>query len=715
MLHKARHSEELEEMPATSCCSHTHENASPTVIAPIGTEYTCPMHPQIHQSHPGACPICGMALEAQSLTQPVANDAELISMQHRFIASAILSLPFVAMMVMPTHLGLWPQAALASVIVLWGGWPFFVRAVSSLRNRSLNMFTLIAMSTGISYLYSMGLLLFPNGEEGYFETAAIITVFALLGQVLELKARAHTAQAMRSLLGLAPKTAHLVHEDGTEKEVALADVQWADILRVRAGDTVPVDGVVVEGASAVDQSIISGESLPVEKNIGDTVIGGTRNGEGSFFMRAEHVGSDTMLARIAEQVSLAQRTRAPIQRLNDQVSAYFVPLVIGVALLSFGLWMGFGPEPKLSYALINAVAVLIIACPCALGLATPMSIMVATGRGAASGVLVRQAAALETLAKCDTLVIDKTGTLTEGKPRLLAVLPAEGYTETNLLRAAASLERGSEHPLANAIVRGAEERGIGFLEVHAFKSYPGKGITGIMGGRSVGLGNAALMQSLGVAVVKNKAEPYRVQGQIVSFISVDGKPAGMLTISDPIKSSAQDTLKLLKDEGLRIIMLTGDSRSTAIAISRKLGIESMEAELLPERKAQIIKELQAKGHKVVMAGDGVNDAPSLTQADVGIAMGTGADIAIESADITLLKGDLMGIVRARRLSRATMQNVRQNLFFAFIYNSLGVPVAAGLLYPFFGVLLNPVYASLAMALSSVSVVANALRLRRIEL
>jgi len=611
-----------------------------------------------------------MALEPESLAAPAENHSELADMQHRFILSAILSLPFIAMMMLPAHImhnasERWAQALLATIVVLWGGLPFFVRAGLSIRNRHLNMFTLIAMSTGIAYLYSVALLVWPGGE-GYFETSAIITVFALLGQVLELKARARTAESMRSLLNLAPKTARIIRDNGTEDDIPIADVKISDLLRVRPGEAIPVDGIITEGASAVDQSLISGESMPVEKNASDTVTAGTQNSNGSFIMRAEHVGNDTMLAHIAGLVSTAQRTRAPVQRLADTVSGYFVPLVIGVALLTFMLWMMFGPEPKLSHAIINAVAVLIIACPCALGLATPMSVMVATGRGAHGGILLRQAAALEKLGQCDMLVIDKTGTLTEGKPKLLAVIPAEGYTEPNLLRAAASLERGSEHPLAMAIVQGAEERGIGFLEVHAFKAIPGKGITGILGGRSVAMGNAALMKSLNVSIGKTKAEPYRTQGQIVTYISIDYKMAGLLTIADPIKTSAPEALKLLKEDGLRIMMLSGDSRATAMAISRKLGIESMEAEVLPERKAQIIKELQAKGHKVVMAGDGINDAPGLAQADVSIAMGTGADIAIESADITLLKGDLMGIVRARRLSKATMRNIRQNLFFLLL-------------------------------------------------
>ena len=707
------------------CCHHP--DTPPAPAAPLQQDaeayYTCPMHPQIRQLGAGHCPICGMALDPESPTNAFASNSELEDMQHRFIVSALLSLPLLLMMAGPdmhhfmeSTKGLWIQAFLASIVVGWGGWPFFVRAVDSVRNRSLNMFTLIAMSTGIAYMYSVAIITFPQlntaNSPNYFETSAVITIFALLGQVLELKARNKTSQAMRELLNLTPKTARIIRSGDAEEDVPVSDVTIGDLLRVRAGEAIPVDGIITEGSGTVDQSMISGESMPVEKNTGDAVVAGTQNGNSSFIMRAEKVGHDTVIAHIADMVAKAQRTHAPIQRLADVISGYFVPAVIAIAILSAVIWGIWGPDPKLSHALTNAVAVLIIACPCALGLATPMSILVASGRGARAGVLVRMAAALELLEQCDTLVIDKTGTLTEGKPKLLAIMPSEGYTETNLLRMAASLERWSEHPLASAVVHGAEERGIGFLEVHAFKVIAGKGVTGIMDGRSVGLGNAALMQSLGVTVLKTKAEPYRSQGQIVSFISIDGKAAGLLTVADPIKATTPDALKLLRDTGMNIIMLTGDSRSTAIAIGRKLGIETVEAEILPERKYEIIKEMQAKGHIVAMAGDGINDAPALAQANVSIAMGTGADIAIESADITLLNSDLMGIVRARHLSTITMRNIRQNLFFAFIYNIVGVPMAAGILYPFTGQLLNPMLASVAMALSSVSVVANAFRIRR---
>lgn len=710
---------------AHTCCT-TDENP-PTSAASSAQDaeayYTCPMHPQIRQLGSGHCPICGMSLDAESLTNPFASNFELDDMQHRFIVSALLSMPLLLMMTsadmhhfMASAKGLWIQASLASIVVAWGGWPFFKRAVASIRNRSLNMFTLIAMSTAVAYLYSFAVIVFPQlkpeGGADYFETSAVITLFALLGQVLELKARAHSSAAMRSLLNLTPKTARIVRADDSEDDVAISAIKLSDLVRVRAGEIIPVDGVITEGASSIDQSMITGESMPVEKTSGDTVIAGTQNGNGCFILRAQRIGHDTMIARIAEMVAKAQATQAPIQRLADRVSAYFVPAVIAVALLSALLWGIFGPEPRLSHALASAIAVLIIACPCALGLATPMSIMVASRRGAGVGILVRQASALEMLGQCDTLVVDKTGTLTEGKPRLLAVMPSEGYTETNLLRMAASLERLSEHPLASAVVAGAQERGIGFLEVHAFKIIAGMGVTGIMDGRSVGLGNAALMQSLGVNVLKTKAEPYRSQGQIVSFISIDGKAAGLLTVADPIKATTQEALKLLKEDGMQIIMLTGDSRSTAVAIGRRLGIDTVEAEILPQRKAEIIQELQAKGRIVAMAGDGINDAPALAQANVSIAMGNGADIAMETADITLLKGELTGIVRARHLSKATLANIRQNLGFAFGYNIIGVPVAAGLLYPVFGFLLNPMIASLAMALSSVSVVVNALRLGR---
>jgi len=720
-----------------SCCAHHPAPDTVPAAAPqAGAIYTCPMHPQIRETRPGSCPLCGMALEPETITLTETADPELRDMLKRLIVSALLSLPLLVMTMgghfidtphewMNSETLLWVQCLLATPVVVWGGMPFFQRAYASVQNRSLNMFTLIALGTGVAYLYSLAVLLMPDffaqwvtendSVAVYFEAAAVITTLVLLGQVLELKARAQASRSMRLLLDLAPKTARIVDIKGNETDIPLADVTVGDVLRVRPGEKIPVDGSVIEGDSSVDQSMITGESLPVEKHSGDQVTGATVNGSGSFLMRAERVGNATLLAQIIEMVSKAQRTRAPIQRLADTVSGYFVPAVILIALLTATLWWMFGPEPKIAYALINSVAVLIIACPCALGLATPMSVMMSTGRAARAGVLIRDAAALEALEKVDTLVIDKTGTLTEGKPKLLAVMPSEGYTETNLLRMAASLERGSEHPLAAAIIKGAEEHGIGFLEVHAFKAIHGKGITGIMDGRSVGLGNAALMQSLGVSVLKTKAEPYRSQGQIVMFISVDGHAAGLFTIADPIKDTAAEALRLLKETGLRIVMLTGDNKSTAVSVGRKLGIDKIEAEMLPERKGEFIRQLQEKGHKVAMAGDGVNDAPALALADVGIAMGTGTDVAMESAGITLVKGDLMGIVRARRLSVATMRNIRQNLFFAFIYNALGVPLAAGILYPFFGLLLSPIVASAAMAFSSVSVIANSLRIRNVEL
>lgn len=702
------------------------------------TEYTCPMHPEIVRSEPGACPICGMALEPREITSEEVNH-ELIDMTRRFWVSLAFTVPLLALMVsevlpsMPlqsllgTTLVAWIQFAMSAPVVVWAGWPFFERGWNSIRNRSLNMFTLIAIGTGAAFGYSLIALLFPAAipesffSHGvvpvYFEPAAVIVTLVLLGQVLELRARSQTSSAIKSLLGMAPKTARILREGGSEEDISLDKVAIGDRLRVRPGEKVPVDGIVLEGKSAVDESMITGEPIPVEKGAGAKVTGGTLNGTGGLVMRAERVGSDTMLSQIVRMVSEAQRTRAPIQRLADQVSSWFVPVVLLIAIATFFGWGFFGPEPRMAHGLINAVAVLIIACPCALGLATPMSIMVGTGRGAQAGVLIRKAEALEAFEKVDRLVVDKTGTLTEGKPKLVAVISSANQDETELLHAAASLERGSEHPLAQAILQGAEEKGIKPSDVEGFKSITGKGITGTLDGRQILIGNAALLDSLGVghADLDVRADDLRKEGQTVMLVAIDGKAAGLLCVADPIKSTASEALVALRKAGIQVAMLTGDSRATAEAVARRLGIEAVHAEVLPDQKANIVKELQAGGHRVAMAGDGVNDAPGLAQADVGIAMGTGTDIAMESAGVTLLKGDLRGIVRARRLSQATMKNIRQNLFFAFIYNSLGVPVAAGILYPFFGILLSPMIASAAMTFSSVSVIANALRLRRTEL
>lgn len=701
--------------------------------------YTCPMHPQVHQKGPGSCPICGMALEPETVSLDAGPDPELIDMTRRFWVSAVLSLPL-AVAVMGAHLipdfphdwlktplARWIQMAMATPVVLWGGWPFFVRGWVSLKTRHLNMFTLIALGVGVAYIYSVILTAFPEtiaklvGAELeldiYFEAAAVITALVLLGQVLELRARAQTNNAMRALLDLAPKIARVIREGGKEEDVSLAEVQKGDMIRVRPGEKIPVDGVVVEGHSSVDQSMLTGESVPVEKSPEDKVTGATLNGTGSLVMRAERVGNETMLAQIVEMVAKAQRTRAPIQRMADTVSGYFVPVVIAIALLTGLIWGIWGPEPKLAYAIVNAVAVLIIACPCALGLATPMSIIAGTGRGAQVGVLIRNAEALEFMEKVDTLIIDKTGTLTEGKPKLMEVVTSSGFEETEALRLVASLEKSSEHPLASAIVKGAEERGITLSSVQDFASITGMGVKGTIEGHAVALGNAALFSKLGIdsEALTATAEQLRSKGQTAMFAAIDGKPAAVISVADPIKETTIEALKQLKAEGLHIIMLTGDSKATAQAVASQLGIEDFEAEVLPVRKSEVVQELQAKGRKVAMAGDGVNDAPALAQAQVGIAMGTGTDVAMESAGVTLVKGDLIGIVRARRLSHATMRNIRQNLFFAFVYNALGVPVAAGLLYPFFGLLLSPIIASAAMALSSVSVVMNATRLKRIKL
>ena len=702
------------------------------------TEYTCPMHPEIVQREPGSCPICGMALEPRLITREAQANPELADMTRRFWVGLALVLPLVVLemgghlvdlhgIISPTTSN-WLQLVLATPAVLWAGWPFFVRGWTSVVARSLNMFTLIAMGTGVAWTYSVIATLTPDlfpaafrGMGGavavYFEAAAVITVLVLLGQVLELRARERTGGAIRALLDLAPKTTLRVSESGEDQEVALDAVIVGDRLRVRPGDKVPVDGEIVQGKSSVDESLVTGESMPVAKAPGDKLIGGTINQTGSFVMRAEKVGRDTMLAQIVQMVADAQRSRAPIQRLADVVASWFVPTVIGIAVLAFVGWLLWGPEPALSYAMVAAVAVLIIACPCALGLATPMSIMVGVGRGAGAGVLIKNAEALERFEKIDTLVIDKTGTLTEGKPRVTAVIPADGFEADELLRLAASLERGSEHPLAGAILEAAKEKGLMLGEVQEFNAPTGKGVTGRVDGKRVALGNANLLAELGIDAgpLTQRAEALRAEGATVILAAVGGRIAGLLAIADPIKASTPDAIRALQADGIRVVMLTGDNRTTAKAVATKLGIAEIEAEILPENKGRVVKHLRDQGRVVAMAGDGVNDAPALAAADVGIAMGTGTDVAMESAGVTLLKGDLRGIVRARRLSAATMRNIRQNLFFAFVYNVAGVPVAAGVLYPAFGILLSPIVAAAAMALSSVSVVINALRLRRVEL
>ena len=734
------HPEVRQEVPG-SCpkCGMALEPLAPTAPTVARVEYTCPMHPRIVRSEPGACPICGMALEPRTISAVEEENPELRNMTRRFWVSTVLTLPLLASVMgdmlpgqplrhlVSPRVAAWAQLVLATPVVLWGGWPFFVRGWQSLVHRSLNMFTLIALGTGLAYAYSVAATLAPglfpaafrmHGEVGlYFEAAAVITVLVLLGQVLELRARSQTSGAIRALLGLAPRTARRVRADGGEEDVALDAVQVGDRLRVRPGEKVPVDGVLVEGTSAVDESMVTGEAIPVEKTAGDRVIGGTVNGTGGFVMRAERVGRETLLAQIVQMVSEAQRSRAPIQRLADLVAAWFVPAVVFVAVVSAIVWASVGPEPRAAFAIVNAVAVLIIACPCALGLATPMSIMVGTGRGAAAGVLIKNAEALEVMERVDTLVVDKTGTLTEGKPKLVTAEPAAGFEETELLGLAAGIERGSEHPLAAAIVAGATARGIAVAPSEEFKSVTGKGVVGRVSGRAVALGNRRLMEDLGVTLggLIERAEKLRGEGQTVMFVAVDRSPAGLVGVADPIKASTPEALELLRTSRLRIVMLTGDSRATAEAVARRLGITEIEAEVLPEQKIAVVKRLQAEGRKVAMAGDGVNDAPALAQATVGIAMGTGTDVAMQSADVTLVKGDLRGIVRARRLSQATMRNIRQNLFFAFVYNALGVPIAAGVLYPWLGILLSPIIASAAMSLSSVSVIGNALRLRRVPL
>ena len=702
--------------------------------------YTCPMHAQIRQPGPGICPICGMTLEPVKASAEAGENQELVSMSRRFWIALVLTVPVFGLemgghvpalgldhLVAP-RLSSWIQFALSTPVVLWAGWPFFQRAWASVVHRSLNMFSLIALGTGAAYAYSLFALFapewFPSGFRGmggvvsvYFEAAAVITVLVLLGQVLELRAREQTGGAIRALLKLAPKTAHRLRPDGQDEEVALASVQVGDRLRVRPGDGVPVDGEVLEGRGAVDESMVTGESMPAAKGPGDRLIGGTMNGSGSLVMRADKVGADTMLARIVTMVSDAQRSRAPIQRLADTVAGYFVPAVFAVAVVAFIVWAVWGPPPAFAYALIAAVSVLIIACPCALGLATPMSIGVGIGKGAGAGVLITSADALERMERVDTLVVDKTGTLTEGKPKVIAVVPAPGWLEADLLLLAASLERPSEHPLATAIITAATELKTAIQEPTDFASITGEGVTGKVGGRAVALGNAKLMSGLGIPFgdLAGMADDLREDGATALFLAIDGKPGGVIAIADPIKSTTQPALDQLRNDGIRIVMLTGDNKTTAEAVARKLGIKEVEADVLPQDKNRIVKKLTSEGRIVAMAGDGVNDAPALAEASVGIAMGTGAEVAIQSAGITLVKGDLAGIARAIVLSRATMRNIRQNLVFAFAYNGIGIPIAAGVLYPTFGILLSPVVAALAMSLSSVSVITNALRLRSLKL
>jgi Cu+-exporting ATPase len=715
--------------------SATEAKAEPV---PEGTTYTCPMHPEIRQVGPGSCPICGMALEPVLVSLDTGPNEELIDMTRRFWIGLVLTLPVFVLEMGGHLLGLdhlisqrtsnWIQMLLATPVVLWAGWPFFQRGWQSLVNRSLNMFTLIAMGTGAAWVYSMVATLAPgifpdqfrqaDGSVAvYFEAAAVITVLVLLGQVLELRARESTSGAIRALLDLAPKTARIIRDDGTEEEVQLDTVQVGDRLRVRPGEKVPVDGEVLEGRSAVDESMVTGESMPVTKEAGATAIGGTMNQSGALVIGAKKVGRDTMLSQIVQLVAEAQRSRAPIQRLADQVSGWFVPAVIVVAVLAFIAWSFWGPEPRFSFGLIAAVSVLIIACPCALGLATPMSIMVGVGRGAQAGVLIKNAEALEHMEKIDTIIVDKTGTLTEGRPAVTAIVPAPGFTEEEALRLAASVERASEHPLALAIVRAAEERGIATAPVADFDSPTGKGAYGTVEGKRIPLGNAKFLaeQGVDVAPLADEADRLREDGATAIFMGVDDRVAAIFAIADPVKPSTPEALAALKAQGIRVVMLTGDNWTTAKAVARQLGIDEVEAEVLPDQKSAVVQRHKAAGEVVAMAGDGVNDAPALAAADVGIAMGTGTDVAMESAGVTLLKGDLTGIVRARKLSEAVMGNIRQNLFFAFIYNALGVPIAAGVLYPFFGILLSPIIAAAAMALSSVSVIANAARLRRVKL
>ncbi|MGD9538106.1 MAG: heavy metal translocating P-type ATPase [Alphaproteobacteria bacterium] len=706
--------------------------------APEGAIYTCPMHPEIRQKGPGSCPICGMALEPEMPSASAERNAELIDMTRRFWVGLALAAPVLVLemgghafdwsAVIPPRVSVWVQAALATPVVLWAGWPFFVRGARSIVMRRLNMFTLIAMGVGVAWLYSLAATFAPgvfparfhtaHGVVGvYYEAAAVITVLVLLGQVLELRARERTGGAIRALIDLAPKTARRIARDGTEAEIPLEQVAVGDRLRVRPGEKVPVDGAVIDGHTALDESMVTGESMPVTKGIGDRVIGGTLNRSGALVIRAEQVGRDTVLARIVQMVAEAQRSRAPIQRLADLVSAWFVPAVVGIALLAFLGWTAWGPSPSVVYGLVAAVSVLIIACPCALGLATPMSIMVGVGRGAQAGVLIKNAEALERLERVDTLVLDKTGTLTEGRPAVTTLAPAEGMDERELLRLAASLERASEHPLARAVVEAAQARGLGLAEAAGFDSPAGKGVLGTVEGHRLVIGNARFLEAEGIAVdtLSARADELRADGATAILAGIDGRPAGVIAIADPVKPSTPEALAALKAAGLHIVMLTGDNRITAEAVARRLGIEAVEAEVLPEQKSAVVERFRREGRVVAMAGDGVNDAPALAAADVGIAMGSGTDVAIESAGITLLGGDLNGIVRARRLSRAVMRNIRQNLFFAFVYNTAGVPIAAGVLFPAFGLLLSPIIAAAAMSLSSVSVIGNALRLRGVRI
>lgn len=733
---------------AGSCCGG-HGAKTPPVkggkydVVPAGFAgqvYTCPMHPEVRNPGPGACPLCGMALEPESgIPGDEGPNPELVDFTRRFWVGVLLSVP-VLVLAMGPMLGLgvrdlighrmaaWLELALATPVVLWSGWPFLERGWHSFRTMNLNMFSLIAMGVMAAWTFSVVAVLFPGifpaefrdhgGEVGvYFEAAAVIVTLVLLGQIMELRAREGTGRAIRALLDLAPKRAIIIGPDGSESEVALEDVSVGDRLRIRPGDKVPVDGVVVEGRTSIDESMVTGEPVPVEKSPGDRVTGATINGTGSLVMEAQRVGTDTVLSQIVEMVAQAQRSRAPIQKYADRVSGLFVPAVIAIAVFAFGVWAFFGPSPALAYALVSAVSVLIIACPCALGLATPMSIMTATGRGAQAGVLIKNAEALERFEKIDTLIVDKTGTLTEGKPRLVAVEPADGQDEAEVLGLAAALERGSEHPLADAIVEGAEQRGVALRSASDFEAVTGKGVTGKVDGRSVALGNRAMMEALGIdaGALANRADTRRDKGETVMFIAVDGSLAGLVSVADPVKETTPGALRALHALGFRIIMATGDNERTAKAVAARLGIDEIRADVLPADKARIIRELQGEGRKVAMAGDGVNDAPALAQADVGIAMGTGADVAIESAGITLVKGNLDGIVRARKLARATMRNIRQNLFFALIYNAAGVPIAAGVLFPLFGILISPMFAAFAMSASSVSVVLNALRLRGVRL
>ncbi|MDH5444969.1 MAG: heavy metal translocating P-type ATPase [Gammaproteobacteria bacterium] len=733
------HPEVQQQGPGT--CPDCGMALEPMGLPPVQTrtEYTCPMHPEIVQDEPGSCPKCGMALEPRTVQVEEQNE-ELIDMSRRFWISVVLALPvFVLAMLadmmpqwLPTGLSMkavqWTEFVLATPVVLWGGWPFFVRGWQSLVTRNLNMFTLIGLGVAVAWLYSVTAMLLPqifpavmqHGDGTvavYFEAAAVITALVLLGQVLELRARSKTNAAIKLLLGLAPNTARIIHSDGKEEDIPLEEVRLGDVLRIRPGEKIPVDGVVIEGDSYVDESMVTGEPIPVSKMDGDKLIGATVNGTGSLVMVAERIGSDTLLSQIVQMVAEAQRSRAPIQKLADLVAAYFVPAVVFVAISAFIVWWGWGPEPRLAFAIVNAVAVLIIACPCALGLATPISIMVGTGRGAMAGVLIKNAEALEIMEKVDTLVVDKTGTLTEGKPKLESVYTRNGFNQNDALKLAASLERASEHPLAEAIVRGAEELNISLSQTTDFQSVTGKGVIGEVDGHNVALGNIKLLESLDIDAgdLPQQADKLRAEGQTVMLLAIDKQAAGLICVADPIKLTTAEAIDDLHAEGIHIVMLTGDSKRTAEAVASKLNIDQVQAEVLPEQKAEIVKQLQAEGRVVAMAGDGINDAPALAQAQVGIAMGTGTDVAMESAGVTLIKGDLRGIVRARRLSRATMRNIRQNLFFAFIYNTAGVPVAAGVLYPVFGILLSPMIAAAAMSFSSVSVITNALRLRRAKL